>query len=149
MNSSLPAVGALLGVDFGTKRLGLAVCDSVQRLASPLMVYSRRTPEADAEFFKSEVQRHRAVGLVLGLPLHLTGDEMRLTKKVKAFGAWLTAVTGLPVEYVDERLTSARADEMMEAAGLNAKSRRERLDKVAAQILLQAYLEEAKEPRAT
>lgn len=133
--------GRLLGVDHGTVRIGLAVCDSEQRVASPLDTYRRRDPAQDARFFSAIAAEYGAVGWVVGLPLHMSGAESTASRECRQFAAWLTATTGLPVAFQDERYTSAAADEALAAAGLNPKQRRERLDKVAAQFILQAYLD--------
>jgi putative Holliday junction resolvase len=130
-----------LGVDFGTVRLGLAVCDSDRIIASPLATYRRRDAKADAEFFRALVKTEDIGGLVVGLPLHMSGDEGGKAAEARAFGQWLGDVTGLPVVYWDERYTSAAAADHLRAAGLSLEKRKERLDRVAAQIFLQAYLD--------
>ncbi len=133
--------GRLIGVDHGTVRVGLAVCDADQRLATPLHTYKRRTPEKDADYFARLAVAEAAVGWVVGLPLHMSGDESAASEAARAFAAWLTATTGLPAVFQDERYTSAAAEEAMIAAGLNQKQRKDKLDKVAAQFILQAYLD--------
>jgi putative holliday junction resolvase len=133
--------GRLLGVDFGTVRVGLAVCDPDRRIASPLTTYRRRELGRDAEYFRRVVKEEVAVGLVVGLPVHMSGDEGGKAAEARAFGAWLAAETRLPVTFWDERFTSKEADGYMRAANLSPRQRKERLDRVAAQILLQAYLD--------
>lgn len=141
-----PTTGRLIGVDHGTVRVGLAVCDPDRRVASPLDTYRRRDPLADAKFFGTLAGEHRAVGWVVGLPLHMSGDESTASKACREFAAWLSNLTAMPAAFQDERYTSAAADEAMIAAGLNLKQRRERLDKVSAQLILQAYLEANQPP---
>jgi putative Holliday junction resolvase len=135
------AKGRLLGIDFGTVRVGIAVSDSEQFIASPLSVYRRVDSEKDALHFRKLVISEEVVGFVVGLPIHMSGDEGQKAKEARAFGAWLAETTGLDGEYWDERYTTVDADEFMIAAGLTPKQRNERRDKVAAQILLQAYLD--------
>jgi putative Holliday junction resolvase len=135
------AAGRLLGVDHGTVRVGLAVCDPDRTVASPLDTYRRKDAVADAKFFRTLAAEQKAVGWVVGLPLHMSGDEGGKAKECRAFGDWLTTATGLPVAFQDERYTSAAAEEAMLAAGLTLKQRRERLDRVAAQFILQAFLD--------
>jgi putative Holliday junction resolvase len=131
----------LAGVDFGTKRIGLAISDLGRTIAVPLTVYQRRNATADAEFFRSLAQKY-AIGMwVLGLPRHLAGEEMRLARQVRSFGAWLAAQTQLPVTYWDERLTTAEAERLLSEAQVKSRHRREKLDKLAAQVLLQSYLD--------
>lgn len=131
----------LAGIDFGTKRVGLAISDASRTVAVPLAVYQRRTTEADAEFFRSLAQKHAIGGWVLGLPRHLAGEEMRLAQQVRSFGAWLAAQTQLPIIFWDERLTTAEAERLLAEAKVKAPHRREKVDKLAAQVLLQSYLD--------
>src|SRR5271169_2580225 len=95
--------GRLLGVDFGTVRVGLAVCDPDRILASPLATYTRRDDVADAAYFKQVIAAEEIVGLVVGLPMHTNGREGVKAAEARAYGAWLGTVTGLPVEFADER----------------------------------------------
>jgi putative Holliday junction resolvase len=131
----------LLGVDYGTVRVGLAICDSERIIASPLSIYQRRDATRDGEYFRKLVESEQVVGLVVGLPVHMSGDEGGKAKEARAFGDWLANITGLPVEYWDERYTTIDAENHLRGAGLSRERRKERLDKVAAQILLQAYLD--------
>ncbi|MCA1626659.1 MAG: Holliday junction resolvase RuvX, partial [Acidobacteria bacterium] len=78
---------------------------------------------------------------VVGLPVHISGGESQKSREAREFGAWLQQTTGVPVEFFDERYTSAEAEELLLAAGLTKKRRKERLDQLAAQIMLTAYLE--------
>ncbi len=138
--TAFPATGRLIGVDHGTVRVGLAVCDPDRRVATPLHTYKLRTPEKDADYFARLAVGETVVGWVVGLPLHMSGAEGEAAIACRAFGAWLATLTNLPVAFHDERYTSAGADEAMQAAGLNPRQRKEKLDKVAAQFILQAYL---------
>ncbi len=79
----------------------------------------------------------------------MSGDEGGKAKEARAFGDWLARVTGLPVEYWDERYTTADAESTMREAGLSTRERKERLDKVAAQLILQAYLDANRPPITT
>jgi putative Holliday junction resolvase len=131
----------LLGVDFGSVRIGLAVSDPDRKLAFPLEVRQRRGPEADAAFFRALAAREEVGGLVVGLPVHLDGREGTKAQEARAFGAWLAGQTGLPVVFCDERFTTVLAESALWEAGLTHKGRKERRDKVAAQMMLQAYLD--------
>ncbi len=131
----------LLGVDPGRVRVGLAVSDPERRFAFPLETCTRRTPEQDALYFRALVEREEIGGLVIGLPLHLDGREGEKAVEARQFGAWLKGVTGLEVVFWDERFTTVQAEAALWAAGLTHKRRRERRDRVAAQILLQSYLD--------
>ena len=131
----------LLGVDYGTVRIGLAVSDADRKIASPLTTYTRRTKELDARYFQ-EVAAEQAIGeIILGLPVHLAGHEGQKAYEVRSFGKWLYEATGLPIVYWDERFTTVEAENSLLAAGLTSKRRKARRDRVAAQILLQSYLD--------
>jgi putative Holliday junction resolvase len=131
----------LLGVDHGKVRVGLAVSDPERRLASPLQTYTRRGKEQDAGFFRELAAEEKIVQIVVGLPAHLDGREGEQARLCRAYGTWLVDVTGLPVVYFDESFTTHDAEQHLLAAGLTSKKRKARRDRVAAQIMLQAYLE--------
>lgn len=137
----IPASGRLLGVDFGTVRVGLAICDTDRRIASPLETYRRHSPEKDSAFFLGMIAKERVVGLVVGLPIHNDGREGVKAKEARQFGDWLKELTKLPVVYFDERFTTVEAEDALWSAGLTHKQRKDRRDRVAAQMLLQGYLE--------
>jgi putative Holliday junction resolvase len=133
--------GRLLGVDYGSVRFGLAVCDADRIIASPLEVRERKGDAADAAYFKQVVAREQIGGLVVGLPVHTDGREGVKAVEARAFGTWLAEVTGLPVVYADERFSTAFAESALWAAGLTHKKRKQRRDAVAAQVMLQGYIE--------
>ena len=131
----------LLGVDHGSVRIGLAVTDPDRRIASPLATYERKGAEPDAAYFKKLVENENIGLIVVGLPIHLSGQEGEKAKEAREFGQWLGNVTGLAVVFWDERFTTVEAEGHLLSAGLTRKRRRDRRDRVAAQILLQTYLE--------
>ena len=133
--------GRLAGIDYGTVRVGIAVTDARQTLASPYVIYARKNPPADAEYFQRFVAEEKIVGLVVGLPVHLDGRESAKSREAREFGQWLAGATGLPVAFFDERFTTAEANQFLGAARLTKKQRKARRDKLAAQIMLAAYLE--------
>lgn len=133
--------GRLAGIDYGSVRIGVAVTDARRTLASPYEVYRRRDQADDARYFRSLAARERIVGFVVGLPIHLSGRESEKSREARRFGAWLAATTGVPVAYFDERFTTAEADQFLGAAQLTKKQRAARRDKLAAQIMLAAFLE--------
>jgi putative Holliday junction resolvase len=139
--------GRLAGIDFGTVRIGIAVTDPERRLASPLENYTRRGEAADMAFFKRIAEEERIVRFIVGLPIHLDGRESQKSSEARKFGDWLGRITGVPIEFFDERFTSADAERYLAAAKLTKKKRKARLDKLAAQILLTAYLESGEESR--
>jgi putative Holliday junction resolvase len=134
-------VSRLLGVDYGSVRLGLAVSDPDRKIASPLATYTRRTATQDAAFFRRLVEVEEIAALVVGLPVHLDGREGEKAREARAFGSWLGAATQRQVTYWDERFTTVEAEAHLLGAGLTRKHRKLRRDRVAAQILLQTFLE--------
>lgn len=136
-----PRPGWIAGVDFGTVRIGIALADPEVRIATPFENYTRRNPALDAEYFRRLVREERIARFVVGLPVHLSGAESQKSHEARQFGAWLAETTGLAVEYFDERFTSSEAAEHLREANLTKKQRKARLDKLAAQIMLAAYLE--------
>ena len=143
----LPRTGRLAGIDFGTVRIGIAISDPGQSLASPLETYQRRTLELDGKYFRELVAKEEIVGFVVGLPVHMSGEQSQKSKEAIEFGKWMMEITNLPVGWIDERFTSAMAREILSQSGLSGKKRKAHLDKLAAQILLSAFLnsEQARE----
>lgn len=87
------------------------------------------------------MKEERIVGFVVGLPMHMNGDEGIKAKEAREYGEWLTGVTGLPAVYHDERCTTAAAEELLGAVKMTPKQRKERRDKLAATLILQTYLD--------
>ena len=131
----------IAGIDYGTVRIGIATADSDVGIAGPYETYSRRNERLDAEYFRRLATDERIGRFVVGLPVHLSGGESQKSAEARAFGAWLKATTGIPVEFFDERYTSSEAEQHLLDAGLTKKRRKEKLDQLAAQIMLTAYLE--------
>ncbi len=131
----------MAGIDYGHVRIGIAISDPERKIVSPLENYTRRGPEQDAQRFRRLVADERVVLFVVGLPIHLDGRESEKSAEARQFGQWLVEVTGLPVEFFDERFTSHEAEQLLLAADLTRKRRKKRLDMLAAQIMLDAYLE--------
>jgi putative Holliday junction resolvase len=133
--------GRLAGIDFGTVRIGIAITDPQRRLASPFENYARRGEKVDAAYFRRLAEEEQIERFIVGLPVFASGDESPKSREARAFGDWLGKVTGRPVEYFDERYTTAEAEALLIAAGATRKRRKAALDKLAAQMLLTAYLE--------
>ncbi len=138
---TLPTPNCLLGVDYGTVRIGLAVSDPDRKIAFPLATYTRGNRALDAKYFQGVLAEQRVGEIVLGLPIHLSGHEGQKAKESRKFGTWLQELTGLPIVFWDERFTTVEAENALLAAGLTSKRRKARRDRVAAQILLQSYLD--------
>ncbi len=131
----------MLGVDHGQVRVGLAISDPDGRIASPMTTYTRQSREADRRYFVELVAREQVAQLVVGLPLHLAGHEGEKAAEARAFGKWLAEATSLPVFFWDERYTTVEAERSLLEAGLTHKKRRARRDRIAAQLMLQSYLD--------
>lgn len=143
--------GRVAAIDYGTVRIGVAITDPERRWANPLANYTRRGEMADAEWFRRLVADERIVRFVVGLPLHLDGRESEKSIEAQEFGEWLTKTTSVPIVYFDERFTSTEAEHLLADAKMTKMRRKARMDKLAAHILLTAYLEagqpESQEPR--
>lgn len=136
-----PTSGRIAAIDYGTVRIGVAVSNASQTLASPYENYNRRTPALDADYFRRFAKDERITRFVVGLPVHTSGRESEKSVEAKAFGAWLGELTGIPVDFFDERYTTSIAQQLLSEMGVPKAKRKEKLDKLAAQILLTAYLE--------
>ncbi len=145
-HSQVPRTGRLAGVDFGTVRIGLAISDPSQKIASPLEIYQRRNERLDAQYFQRLVAQQQIAGFVVGLPLHLSGDASPSSIAATEFGQWLHEITELPVEWYDERFTSTMAAEIFQTVKRTRKQKKQLLDKLAAQILLSHFLESNRSP---
>ncbi|NOT09768.1 MAG: Holliday junction resolvase RuvX [Gemmatimonadales bacterium] len=138
----IPATGRVLAVDWGEVRFGLALSDETQTIASPLTTLTRRRGKRfPMPLFLELVTTHRPVGLVVGLPLTPDGEERPASTAARELAALLGGRTYLPVELVDERMTTARALAAIEEQGGSTRGRRGDVDALAATILLQHFLE--------
>jgi putative Holliday junction resolvase len=131
----------ILGIDYGSVRIGLAVSDPERKIAFPLAKYTRRERDTDAAHLRQIIEQEEIGALVVGLPVHLSGREGQKAEEARDFGKWLAEVTGFSVAFADERFTTVEAESALWTAGLTHKKRKQRRDRVAAQIMLQAYLD--------
>lgn len=134
-------MGRIAGIDFGTVRIGIAISDPGFLIASPFENYTRRSPDEDARHFRQFAEEEGVSLFVVGLPLHLEGHESPKSAEARQFGQWLADVTGVPVEFYDERFTSVEAEQILLGAELTSRRRKKRRDMLAAQIMLAGYLE--------
>lgn len=128
----------ILAVDYGRVRLGLAVSDEDEVLASPLPALARTRQDMDA--IARIVESYSAGRMVVGLPLSMDGTDGVMAQEARAFAARLSERVGLPVDLFDERWTSSEAERVMIEGDLSRKKRRELRDGLAAVLILQAYL---------
>ncbi len=140
----LPPQGRIGGIDFGTVRIGIAVCDPTQQWVTPHETYQRGGAQADKRYFTQLVKAERLVGFVLGLPLHCSGDESEKSTEARQFGDWLRKEAQLPVALFDERFTTAEARRLLNETGLSGKKRKAKLDGLAAHLILTHYLDSSR-----
>ena len=139
----LPNSGRLLALDVGEKRVGLAVCDEMQTLASPLMVLVRRSRDEDVERLRRVVAEQVAVGLVVGHPLNADGSAGKQASQAARYGHRLANAVGLSVVLWDEYGSSREAAQRL--AHTSKSRRRAPLDAEAAAVILQDYLDRIEE----
>jgi putative Holliday junction resolvase len=137
----------VLGLDVGDKRIGIAISDTLGLTAQRLSVLQRSALKADVQAIQALVQEHQASAVVLGLPLTLAGVEGPQAKKVQHFAEALQRALAVPVQLLDERLTTVQGERALLATGASRKKRKSVIDQVAAQLILQQYLD-AKRPIA-
>jgi putative holliday junction resolvase len=138
--------GRLIGIDAGTKTLGLALSDVRRTIASPLETIRRTKFTADAARLFAITAEHEIIGLVLGLPRNLDGTEGPRAQATRALARNLNKLSPLPILLWDERLTTAEAQRMLIDADQTRKRRAEVIDKLAATIILQSALDRLKQP---
>jgi putative holliday junction resolvase len=131
----------IAGIDYGDVRIGIAISNPERTIASPLENYTRCGLEQDAARFRRLAEEEMVTLFVVGLPIHLDGGESAKSAEARRFGAWLHETTGIAVEFFDERFTSREAEEALLAVDMTRKRRKRRLDMLAAQIMLNGYLE--------
>ena len=140
-STTLPA-GRIAGVDYGRRRIGVAICDAERIICSPLCVHQTVGDRgADAAFFRRLVADESIAGFVVGLPVHADGTDSAMSVEVERFGGWLAGCTGLPVVFHDERYSSREAAGLLAGVGLTRGRKKARADAVAAQVVLQSWLE--------
>jgi len=130
-----------LGIDFGLKRVGLSTSDRTGTLVSPLKTIERTSRDALFDELGEIIQNEQIEAIVVGLPLSLDGEDTLTTRQARNFAASLGRRTDVPIHMMDERLTSAEAEEELNAANVRGKKRKLALDSQAAVIILRSWLE--------
>jgi putative Holliday junction resolvase len=139
--SRLPKGAALIGIDAGTKTLGLALSDITRTIASPLTVIRRTKFKQDAAELLRISTEHKVAGFVLGLPTNLDGTAGPRVQATRAFARNLNALSDLPILLWDERLSTAAAERTLLEADASRRRRAQVIDKLAAAIILQGALD--------
>ena len=131
-----------LGLDVGAKRIGVAVSDELGLTAQPVLTLERkRNPRDDLRSLARLARRFSVTAIVLGHPLHLSGEASPRSTKTEAFAAALAEFTALPIHLWDERLTTREAHQILYQAGHDRQAHRKVVDQVAAVLILQSFLE--------
>ena len=139
---TMPTDGMLLAIDWGEKRIGLALSNPEQTLAHPLGTITRRPGKRfPLRQLRTHLDEHHPVGVVVGLPLEASGERGPAAERAVAAGELVRSKTGLPVVYWDERMTTARALGAVRDLGGSTRHRRGDVDQLAATVLLQHYLD--------
>lgn len=141
----------VLGIDYGERRIGVAISDPTRTIASPLTALVRRTGKRPPWSELMRIAEEQEVAeIVVGLPLDLAGEEGEWAGEVREFGAQLQRRLELPLHWVDERLSSVMAERAVRGVGLKRSQReqKERVDAAAAALILQAFLDRERSRRA-
>ncbi len=139
--AALPRSGALMGLDLGTRTIGVAVSDGMRQVASPLETVPRKKFTQDAARLLQIAGPRGLVGIVLGLPRNMDGSEGPRCQSTRAFARNLSGLTDLPIGYWDERLSTVAAERALLEADTTRKRRAEVIDHVAAAVILQGLLD--------
>jgi putative Holliday junction resolvase len=138
----IPGTGRILAVDWGERRFGIAVSDESQIIATPLTSLTRRPGKRfPMPAFLEVVDAQRPVGVVVGLPLTSEGEEGAAARAARDLAERVTRRTGLPLEMLDERMTTARAHAAIREQDGSTRGRKGEVDALAAAVLLQGFLE--------
>jgi putative Holliday junction resolvase len=131
----------VLGIDYGDRKIGLAVSDRLRITAQPLTNYRRKTEKEDADYFQRVVSEYEITEVVVGLPLRMDGSSGTRVEKTREFARWLERILALPVLFWDERLTTKQANQILSQRKIKPKIKKDVEDQVSAMIILSTYLE--------
>ena len=129
-----------MALDYGEVRIGIAFSDLLQTIASPFETYKRKSLLEDLKFFKNLAKEKEVCKIVLGYPVNMDGTKGERALKTEKFGEELSKETGLAIEFIDERLTSVEAEEILINSNVRREKRKQIIDKVAAALILESYL---------
>ena len=141
MASTVVHAGRILALDVGKKKIGLAVSDELGLTAQGIQTLQRTRIRDDVEALREVASRWNVHTLLVGRQLHMSGTESRQSEYTREFAERLRGALGLPLVYWDERLTSAEAERMLRAGGASLEQRKKAVDRMAATLLLESYLE--------
>jgi putative Holliday junction resolvase len=130
-----------MALDVGDRKIGIAISDALMLTAQSRPTLRRKDVNTDIETLRRLAVENEVHEIVVGQPLHMTGQESPQSRKIAQFAQQLQKALNLPIVFWDERLTSFEAEQHVEQMGLNWRQRREQVDKIAAMIILQNYLD--------
>ena len=133
--------GRILALDLGKKRIGLAISDELGITAQGLKTLERTNIRQDLAHLAKLASHHNVTLILMGNPLHMSGHEGRGTAHAREFGARLEAVSAIPVQLWDERLTTVQAQRVLRDSGISIEKRAKAVDRLAAVILLESFLD--------
>lgn len=131
-----------MGIDFGLSRIGIAFSDQTKFLASPYLTYRRKDEEIDIKYLSDLILKEDVDEIIFGLPMNMQGEEQAIAKHTRDFASKIQQLTNVRIGFVDERLSSVMAEDMLKLTERDWKKRKEKLDSVAASIILQDYLDQ-------
>lgn len=131
----------IMGLDVGDKKIGVAISDAMLLTAQGQPTMKRTQGSVDLERLRKLAEEYEVHEIVVGQPLHMDGRPSSQSQKIARFGRQLQSITRLPIVYWDERLTSFAAEQHLEEMGLNWRKRQPHIDKIAAMMILQSYLD--------
>ena len=131
----------ILGIDVGNKWIGVAVTDPLQITAQGVMTLKRKTRDDDLQAFRDLVEKYEIKKIVAGLPLNMDGSESAQTRKTVNFCQFIKKRLNVEIIYIDERLTSAWSEKILIEGNVSRENRKEYIDMLAAQIILQSYMD--------
>lgn len=135
-----------IGLDVGDRRIGIALSDETGMIAGALETYHRKQLQMDIDYIANVCRTHAVQEIVCGLPLHLDGREGEQAQKTRSFMNYLSTVIDLPAHFVDERGTTKRAQGVLLEANMRRNRRKQNIDKLAAVIILQDFLDRTYKP---
>ncbi|MEY4567100.1 MAG: putative Holliday junction resolvase [Planctomycetota bacterium] len=140
----IPKLGRLAAIDYGTVRMGIAVCDPSQTWVTPYETWGRQ-PQREQAYFQELVRRESLVGIIVGLPLHNDGRESQKSQEARSFVHRLQKSLQLPVILFDERFSTSHAQRLLAETGLSKAKKKAKLDQIAAHVILESYLESSRQ----
>ncbi|MES2677397.1 MAG: Holliday junction resolvase RuvX [Pseudomonadota bacterium] len=142
LNQDLPRKGRLLGLDVGTKTIGVAVCDGDWLVANPKLTIARKGGKTDFLVIQKIIEENKIVGIVVGLPLNMDESESAMSEFVRRFADSLDEfLSGAKIVFFDERLSSFAAEELLESGEAKNNKRKGLVDQIAASVILQGAID--------